>query len=66
MTVTPFEHLLIGAFAGSCEVCVMQPTVAFKNALQEGRALPRNPLHYYRGLTVSSAPFSTSITLAAS
>jgi hypothetical protein len=32
--VTPLEHTGIGAAAGMFEVCVMQPTVAFKNALQ--------------------------------
>lgn len=31
----------------------MQPTVAIKNALQEGRALPRAPRELYRGLLVS-------------
>jgi hypothetical protein len=30
----------------------MQPMVAFKNALQEGRPLPRSPLALYRGLVV--------------
>jgi hypothetical protein len=34
------------------QVCVMQPMVAFKNALQEGRPLPRTPLALYRGLVV--------------
>lgn len=34
------------------EVCLMQPMVAFKNALQEGRPLPRTPTQMYRGLLV--------------
>ena len=31
----------------------MQPTVAVKNALQEGRPMPRNPLALYRGYAVT-------------
>lgn len=50
--VTPLEHTLIGAGAGMMEVVVMQPMMAFKNALQEGRPLPRTPLAIYRGLVV--------------
>lgn len=30
----------------------MQPTVGVKNALQEGRPVPRSPLVLYRGLVV--------------
>jgi hypothetical protein len=52
--VTPMEHTLIGAVGGVMEVCLMQPMVAFKNALQEGRPLPRTPLAMYRGLLVRS------------
>jgi solute carrier family 25 citrate transporter 1 len=51
--VTPMEHTLIGAVGGVMEVCLMQPMVAFKNALQEGRPLPRTPTQMYRGLLVS-------------
>lgn len=51
------EHTAIGALAGIVEVGIMQPTVAIKNALQEGRPLPANPAAYYRGLLVSSIPF---------
>jgi solute carrier family 25 citrate transporter 1 len=50
--VTPLEHTLIGAVGGVMEVCLMQPMVAFKNALQEGRPLPRTPVQMYRGLLV--------------
>lgn len=56
MSVTPLEHTLIGAFGGSVEVVLMQPMMAFKNAMQEGRPIPRNPVHIYRGLTVGPAP----------
>ena len=54
-TISPAEHTAIGALAGLTEVIIMQPTVALKNALQEGRALPRTPLQLYRGLAVSPA-----------
>jgi hypothetical protein len=40
------------------EVCLMQPMVALKNALQEGRPLPRTPTQMYRGLLVSSSKLS--------
>eukprot|EP00983_Pelagomonas_calceolata_P007637 247884-Pelagomonas_calceolata.AAC.3 len=33
------------------EVCLLQPMMAFKNAMQEGRPIPRNPIQIYRGLT---------------
>jgi hypothetical protein len=52
-SLSPWEHTAIGALAGFVEVCVMQPTVGVKNALQEGRSVPRNPMVLYRGLTVS-------------
>ena len=43
----------IGAVAGMTEVLVMQPSVAVKNALQEGRPVPwGNPTQLYRGLVV--------------
>ncbi len=57
MTVSAGEHTAIGALSGTTEVILMQPLVAFKNALQEGRSLQpllRNPVHLYRGLTVSA------------
>lgn len=52
-SLSPWEHTMIGAFAGMTEVTIMQPTVAIKNALQEGRPLPRTPVAFYRGLAVS-------------
>jgi hypothetical protein len=62
-TVTPAEHTAIGGLAGLIEVCVMQPTVAIKNCLQEGRPFPRSISAYYRGLFVrfmmSGAEFRT-------
>lgn len=53
-TLSPFEHTAIGALAGVLEVSVMQPTVTVKNALQEGRALPKTPLAFYRGYLVNA------------
>ena len=46
------QHTAVGALAGSFEVCIMQPTVAIKNALQEGRPIPKQPSALYRGLLV--------------
>jgi solute carrier family 25 citrate transporter 1 len=45
------------------QVVIMQPLVGIKNALQEGRPIPRNPAHLYRGLLmniVSMAPITAS------
>eukprot|EP00877_Chromochloris_zofingiensis_P003385 jgi/Chrzof1/13047/Cz07g17260.t1 len=53
--VTPFEHTIIGAVGGVMEVCLMQPMVAFKNALQEGRPMPTAPKALYRGLLINAA-----------
>lgn len=51
--LTPTDHTCIGAFAGALETCINQPLLALKNVLQEGRKLPINPLHYYRGLPLN-------------
>ena len=53
-SLSSLEMTAIGAVSGTLEVCVMQPTVAVKNAIQEGRAIPRTPGGLYRGLLVSS------------
>ena len=50
--LSPVEHTYIGAIAGSMEVMLMQPTIAIKNALQEGRPIPWSPGALYRGLVV--------------
>ena len=52
-SLSPIEHTAIGAVAGSMEVLLMQPTIAIKNALQEGRPVPWSPKLLYRGLGVS-------------
>lgn len=54
--VTPFEHTMIGGMGGTMEVFIMQPMMALKNALQEGRPIPTRPRELYRGLLVSGAP----------
>jgi hypothetical protein len=59
-SLSSLEMTAIGAVSGTFEVCVMQPTVAVKNAIQEGRAIPRTPAGLYRGLLVSSHPASVS------
>ena len=51
-TVNPLEHTAIGGLSGLMEVIIMQPTVGIKNALQEGRPVPRSPFQLYRGLAV--------------
>ena len=51
-SLSPVEHTGIGAIAGSMEVLLMQPTIAIKNALQEGRPVPWSPSALYRGLGV--------------
>ena len=52
-SLSSLEHTAIGGLAGVIEVSFMQPTVTIKNALQEGRALPRTPIGLYRGYLVS-------------
>ncbi|GAB4822202.1 hypothetical protein N2152v2_009248 [Parachlorella kessleri] len=44
-SVTATEHTVIGALSG-----LLEPTVAIKNALQEGRPVPRSVPALYRGL----------------
>ena len=39
-SLSPWEHMGIGAMAGMTEVLIMQPSVGVKKALQEGRPLP--------------------------
>lgn len=56
-SVSPLEYTAIGAVAGVTEVLVMMPTVSIKNALQEGRQLPRSLPAFYRGLAVRLVSF---------
>ena len=50
--VTPLEYTAVGAVAGVVEVAVLMPSIAIKNALQEGRPVPRSVPTLYRGLGV--------------
>lgn len=52
------ELTLIGALAGTTEVSLLQPIIFVKYAVQEGRRLPVNPLHYYRGYGLNVASFA--------
>lgn len=54
-SLSPAEMTAIGGTAGVCEVLIMQPTIAIKNALQEGRPIPWYPRALYRGLAVNAA-----------
>ena len=60
MPSTFLENTAIGALGGSVEVVIMQPLLACKNAIQEGRPIPKNPVHIYRGLTVGSTSDAAS------
>ena len=42
--------------SGPGQVIMMQPMVALKNALQEGRPIPTHPKHLYRGGWVNLIP----------
>ena len=44
----------MGALAGMTEVFCQQPTVAWKNAMQEGRPIPFAPRVMYRGVLVNA------------
>ena len=44
---------VIGALAGMVEITIAQPTVTWKNYLQDGRSPPLNPAVWYRGWTVA-------------
>eukprot|EP00892_Ulva_mutabilis_P000281 jgi/Ulvmu1/10253/UM060_0054.1 len=63
MVMTPADQAFIGAMSGTVEVMLMQPTIAIKNAVQEGRPISWYPVHMYRGLgmnIVSMAPITAS------
>ena len=56
--LTSADHAVMGAIAGTVEVTTLQPIIFVKYAVQEGRALPRNPLHYYRGFACNVGTFA--------
>jgi hypothetical protein len=49
------RETMLGAVAGCVEVSCMQPTIAIKNAVQEGRAVSFTPTALYRGYFVNLA-----------
>jgi len=53
--LTSGESGLVGAISGVIEVCINQPTVAWKNALQQSRPLIVTPRELYRGLTINAS-----------
>eukprot|EP01134_Creolimax_fragrantissima_P003318 CFRG3318T1 len=55
------QGAIVGAVAGSLEISIQQPTVAWKNALQDRRPITFNPREMYRGVfinVVSMAPIT--------
>ena len=52
--LSPLQHTAIGALAGFVEVCMLQPTVAVKNALQQGKPIPTSIGMLYRGVGVNA------------
>ena len=62
MPLSAATHAAIGAVSGVIEVTLLHPTVAWKNALQEGRPLPVAPRALYRGYLINVGSF-TPITM---
>ncbi|EEY69048.1 Mitochondrial Carrier (MC) Family [Phytophthora infestans T30-4] len=51
--LTALQNGAVGSLAGMIEMTIQQPWVAVKNAVQQGRPLPRSISALYRGLGVS-------------
>ncbi|ETL79255.1 hypothetical protein L917_20033 [Phytophthora nicotianae] len=51
--LTALQNGAVGSLAGMIEMTIQQPWVAVKNAVQQGRPLPRSIPALYRGLGVS-------------
>ncbi|KAG2759600.1 hypothetical protein PC129_g7864 [Phytophthora cactorum] len=51
--LTALQNGAVGSLAGMIEMTIQQPWVAAKNAVQQGRPLPRSIPALYRGLGVS-------------
>ena len=58
MPLSASTHAAIGAFSGIIEVTLLHPTVAWKNALQEGRPLSLAPSALYRGYLMNVGSFA--------
>eukprot|EP00897_Mesotaenium_endlicherianum_P008199 jgi/Mesen1/7407/ME000388S06626 len=54
LAVSPGVSSLMGALAGSVEVIIQQPLVAWKNAVQDARPVPLDPRLLYRGVVVNA------------
>lgn len=48
-----FHHAAIGGLSGMTEICMQQPTIAIKNAMQQNKPILWKPSFMYRGLGVS-------------
>jgi len=57
------ENILLGAAAGVIKTYLLMPLATLKYCLQEGRALPRSPFEWYRGV-LPNAAFMVPITAA--
>lgn len=66
MPLSSLTMTAIGALGGATEVILMQPMVGIKNALQEGRPIPTNVAHLYRGLPVRGAAVAPVLLCCAS
>ncbi|OWZ14690.1 Mitochondrial Carrier (MC) protein [Phytophthora megakarya] len=51
--LTAMQNGVVGSLAGMIEMTIQQPWVAVKNAVQQGRPVPRSIPALYRGLGVS-------------
>ena len=58
MPLSASTHAAIGAVSGVIEVTLLHPTVAWKNALQEGRPLNLTPKALYRGYLINVGSFA--------
>jgi len=52
--LTALENGIVGGISGTIEVLIQQPTVAWKNALQEKRPFSANPVFLYRGVGINA------------
>lgn len=50
----PIQNLFIGAVGGALDVCIQQPLVTVKNALQDKRPIPTSPRLFYRGTVINA------------
>ncbi|KAK3277170.1 hypothetical protein CYMTET_14798 [Cymbomonas tetramitiformis] len=54
-SLSPVELAGIGALSGVVEVAIQQPTVSWKNSIQQGRPISFNPMICYRGVFINAA-----------